>query len=68
MHVFSGPYWCPHLQCFPVELHSLLNVALLTLDVGQVVEGVGMSRAQTQSSVVTLLSFRNLTGSMQVSD
>lgn len=63
----GGLHWSPHLQCFPVELHSILNVALLTLNVGQIVKGVGVSRAQTQRSVVTLFSFRNLKGNMQVS-
>lgn len=51
---------CPHLQGLPVELHGLLNEALLSLDVGQVVEGVCVCGAQAQSCVVALLRLRYL--------
>lgn len=37
----------PHLQRFSVELNRLFNVALLPLDVGQVVERVGVCWTQT---------------------
>lgn len=48
------------LQGFPVELDCLLDIALLPLDIGQVVEGVCVGGAQPQSCVVALLRFRHI--------
>ncbi len=49
-----------YLQCLPVQRNGLLYMALLSLDVGQIVEGVGMVRIHTQGCVVAFLSLAHL--------
>lgn len=52
---------CTYIQGFLVELHSFLCVALLSLNVSQVVKRVGMSGAQGESCIVAILSLLHLT-------
>ena len=49
-----GVLAAPHLEGFSVELDGLFDVALLPLDIGQVVERVGVGGAQTQRRVVAV--------------
>ena len=44
-----------YLECFAVESDGLLGEALFTLDIGEVVERVCVSRTQSQRRVVALL-------------
>ena len=49
-----------HLQSIPVECDGLLDQSLLSLDVGQVVEGVGVAGVHAQRRAVAVLSLGHL--------
>lgn len=49
-----------HLESLQVQPRGLLDVALLALDVGQIVERVRMRRTESEGGVVTFFGFEHL--------
>jgi len=50
-----------YLECFAVEIDSLLCESLLTLDVGKVIQRVGMRRTKPQSCIVAFFRVLHVT-------
>lgn len=50
-----------YLKSFSIQAHCFFSETLFSLDVSQIVEGVGMSGTQSEGGVVTFFSLLHLT-------